>query len=43
MDVDEDALATDMTQGNIPTIVVPTPNALVPSLDEHVEENSWRT
>ncbi|XP_057515415.1 uncharacterized protein LOC130796968 [Amaranthus tricolor] len=43
VDVDEDALATDMTLGNNPTIIAPTPYALVLPLDEHVEENSWRT
>ena len=41
--VDEEALANDMTLGNIPTIVAPTPYALVPPLDEHVEDNSWRS
>ena len=35
MGVDEEALANDMTLGNIPT-----PYALVPPLDEHVEDNS---
>ena len=40
VDVDEDALATDMTLGNI---VPPTPYAKCPSVDEHEEDNSWRT
>ena len=40
VDVDEDALANDMTLGNIPTIVAPTPYALCPPLDEYVEDNS---
>ena len=43
MDVDEDALANDMTLGNIPTIIPPTPYALCPPLDEYEEDNSWRT
>ncbi|CAO2841539.1 unnamed protein product [Amaranthus hypochondriacus] len=43
VDVDEDALATDMTLGNIPTIVPPTPYAKCPPVDEHEEDNSWRT
>jgi hypothetical protein len=43
VDVDEDALANDMTLGNIPTIVAPTPYALCPPLDEYEENNSWRT
>ena len=30
VDVDEDALATDMTLGNISTIVAPTTYALIP-------------
>ena len=40
--VDEDALTNDMTLNNIPTIVSPTPYALVPPLDEHAEDNSFR-
>ena len=40
VDVDENALANDMTLGNIPTIVAPTPYALCPPLDEYVEDNS---
>ena len=40
MDVDEDALANDMTLGNIPTIVALTPYALCQPLDEYVEDNS---
>ena len=43
MDVDEDALANDMTLGNIPTIIPPTPYALCPPLDEYEEDNLWRT
>lgn len=43
VDVDEEALATNMTLGNILIIVVPTPYALVPPLDEHVDDNSWRS
>ncbi|XP_057524317.1 uncharacterized protein LOC130804037 [Amaranthus tricolor] len=43
LDVDEDALATDMTLGNIPIIVPPTPYALCPPLNEYEEDNSWRT
>ena len=43
MDTDEDALANDIILGNIPTIVAHTPYALCPSLDEYVEDNSWRT
>ena len=43
VDVDEDALANDMTLGNISTIVAPTPYALCPPLDEYGEDNSWRT
>ena len=42
-DVDEDALANDMTLGNIPTIITPTPYALCPPLDQYVEDNSRRT
>ena len=38
LDVDEDALANDMTLGNIRTIVAPTPYAVCPPLDE-----MWRT
>ena len=42
--VDEDALATNIILCNIPTIVAPTPYALVPPLDhEFVEDNSWRS
>ncbi|XP_057536703.1 uncharacterized protein LOC130814600 [Amaranthus tricolor] len=41
--VDEEALANDMSLGNIPTIIAPTPYALVPPIDEHVEDNSWRS
>ncbi|XP_057522046.1 uncharacterized protein LOC130802153 [Amaranthus tricolor] len=37
VDVDEDALANDMTLGNIPTIIPPTPYALCPPLDEYEE------
>ena len=43
VDVDKDALANDMTLGNIPTIVAPTPYALCPPLDEYEEDNSLRT
>ena len=43
MGVDEEALTNDMTLGNIPKIVAPSHYALVPPLDEHVEENSWRS
>ena len=43
VDVDEDALANDMTLGNIPTIVAPTPYTLCPPLDEYMEDNAWRT
>ena len=43
VDEDEDALANDMTLGNISTIVAPTPYDLCPLLDEYVEENSLRT
>ena len=43
VDVDEDALANDMTLGNIPTIIPPTPYALCSPLDEYEEDNSWRT
>ncbi|XP_057549083.1 uncharacterized protein LOC130827393 [Amaranthus tricolor] len=43
LDVDEDALANDMTLGNIPTIIPPTTYALCPPLDEYEEDNSWRT
>ncbi|XP_057537246.1 uncharacterized protein LOC130814961 [Amaranthus tricolor] len=32
-----------MTLRNIPTIVAPTPYALVPPLDEHFKDNSWRS
>ena len=32
-----------MSLCNIPTIIAPTPYALVPPLDEHVEDNSWRS
>ncbi|XP_057533383.1 uncharacterized protein LOC130811201 [Amaranthus tricolor] len=39
----EDALGNDLNLGNIPTIVPPTPYALVPPLDEHIEDNSWRS
>ena len=42
MDVDEDAL-TNMTLGNIPTIVTPTSYALCSPLDAYMEDNSWRT
>ena len=43
VDVDKDALANDMTLGNIPIIVAPTPYALCPPLDQYEEDNSWRT
>ena len=43
VDVDKDALANDMTLGNIPTIIAPTPYALCPPLDEYMEDNFWRT
>ncbi|XP_057526212.1 uncharacterized protein LOC130805456 [Amaranthus tricolor] len=43
VDVDEDALANDMTLGNIPTIIPPTPYALCPPLNEYAEDSSWRT
>ena len=43
VDVYEEALATNMTLGNIPTIIAPTLYALVPPCDEHIEENSWRS
>ena len=33
VDVYENALATDMTLSNIPTIIAPKPYALVPPLD----------
>ena len=42
-DASEDALANDMTLGNIPTVFAPTPYALCPPLDEYVEDNFWRT
>ena len=41
--MDEDVVTNDMTLGNIPTIVAPTPYALCLPLDEYVEDNSWRT
>ena len=34
VDIDEDVLANDMTQGNITTIIPHTPYALCPPLDE---------
>ena len=40
VDMDEDALANDMTLGNISKIVAPTPYVLCPHLDEYVEDNS---
>ncbi|XP_057539115.1 uncharacterized protein LOC130817428 [Amaranthus tricolor] len=43
VDVDEDALANDMTLGNISTIIPPTPYALCPPLDEYEEDNSRKT
>ena len=43
VDVDEDALANDMTLDNVPTIVAPTPYALCQSLHKYEEDNSWRT
>ena len=43
VDVDEDALANDMTLNNIPTIIPPIPYALCPTLDEYEEDNSQRT
>ena len=32
-----------MSLGNLSIIIAPTPYALVPPLDEHVEDNSWRS
>ena len=43
VDVEEDALANDMTLGNLPTIVASTIYALCPPLDEYVEDKSLRT
>ena len=36
-------MGMDMTLGNVPKIVAFTPYALVPPLDEHVDDNSWRS
>lgn len=40
--MDEDALANGLIIGNIPIVVPPTPYALVPPLDVHLEDNSWK-
>ena len=43
VDVDKDALATDITLSNIPTIIAPATYALILPLDEHVVDKSSRT
>ena len=43
MDKDTLGLATNMTLGNIRKSYAPTLYALVPPLNEHLEDNSWRT